>query len=68
MQSFKPEVLCQGETKFCGNGLRFETEPEAKAYVHDLMMRWMSVNETRVVKVDEPVNSRWRDGRVHPFP
>jgi hypothetical protein len=54
--SFKPEVIADTSNKWCGNALRFSTREEAAANVHDLMMRWFAVRETRVVESDDPVN------------
>jgi hypothetical protein len=34
--------------------LRFATKDEAERYVHDLMMRWTLVTDTRVVESDDP--------------
>ena len=48
--SYKPEVMVAGETKWCGNALRFATEKEAQDYVFDLAMRWTAVGDTRVVE------------------
>jgi len=57
--SFKPEVIADASGKWCGNGLTFNTEAEALAYVNDLMWRWTSVRETRVVEVDDPATHYW---------
>ncbi len=65
--SFKPEVIADSSGKWCGNALRFATREEAEANVHDLMMRWFAVRETRVVKTDDPVNSRYRDHLLTPL-
>lgn len=62
--SFKPEVKCFGETKFSGNALAFATREEAEIWVSDLSMRWMLVDETRVVESDEPVNYRITEENV----
>lgn len=62
--SWKPEVIADNSGKWFGNSLRFATEAEAKANVENLMMRWTSVRETRVVECDEPVNYAWRDGHL----
>ena len=32
--------------------------------MHDLMMRWYAVRDTRVVGSDDPVNYRYVDGRL----
>jgi len=55
-KSFKVEVLAHGETKWCGNGLRFKTEQEAKDYGYDLSMRWTAVDEWRVVESEDEPN------------
>jgi hypothetical protein len=62
--SYAPEVIADSSGKFCGNALRFATREEAEANVHNLMMRWFSVTDTRVVESDDPVNSRWVDGHL----
>jgi len=62
--SFKPEVIADTSNKWCGNALRFATCEEAEANVHDLMMRWYAVRDTRVVESDDPVNYRYVDGRL----
>jgi hypothetical protein len=62
--SFAPEVIADSSGKFCGNGLRFATREEAEANVQDLMMRWMSVRETRVVESGDPVNYRYVSGKL----
>jgi hypothetical protein len=46
-----------GESKWCGNGLRFGTREEAEAYVRDLARRRTAVVETRVVESEEAPNS-----------
>jgi hypothetical protein len=62
--SFKPEVIADASGKFCGNALRFATREEAEANVQDLMMRWTSIRDIRVVESDDPVNYRYVDGRL----
>lgn len=57
--SWAPEVIADSSGKWCGNALRFATEAEAKSNVRDLMMRWMSVRDTRVVRSRDPVNYLW---------
>jgi hypothetical protein len=61
--SWKPEVIADSSGKWCGNALRFATKEEAEANVHDLMMRWMLVRETRVVECADPVNYKWTPGK-----
>jgi hypothetical protein len=60
--SWKPEVQVNGRDAWTGNALRFATREEAELNVHDLMMRWMSVTDTRVVECDDPVSHRWVQG------
>ena len=64
MTSYKPEVRTAGEKTFCGNSLRFATKEEAEIYVHDLMMRWTAVADTRVVESDDPVNYAIVDNKL----
>lgn len=59
--SWKPEVIADGIGKWAGNALRFATKEEAESNVYDLMMRWMSVRETRVVECDDPVTHTYVD-------
>jgi hypothetical protein len=60
--SWKPEVFVQG--KWSRNGLVFATEQEAADSARNLMYRWILVEDSRAVEVDEPVNYRWRDGQL----
>ena len=53
--SYKGEVIADSSGKWCGNGLRFETEDEARIYVEDLAMRWTLVRDYRVVESEDPV-------------
>src|ERR1700737_1935635 len=62
--SFKPEVIADSSSKWCGNALCFATREEAETNVRDLMMRWFALRETRVVESDDPVNIRYVDGRL----
>ena len=62
--SWKPEVIADGSGEWCGNTLRFATRGEAETNVHDLMMRWFAVRETRVLESDDPANYRYVDGRL----
>lgn len=62
--SWAPEVQTDNTGKWYGNNLRFATKEEAEASVHDLMMRWLLVRETRVVESTDPVNYRWVDGKL----
>lgn len=63
-KSFAPEVIADSTGKWCGNSLRFATREEAEQNVQDLMMRWTSVRETRVVESDDPVNYRYTDRKL----
>jgi hypothetical protein len=58
MPSFKPEVIADNSGVWSSNMLRFATRAEAERYVHDLMMRWMLVRETRVIECDDAVNAK----------
>lgn len=60
--SYAPEVIADSSEKFCGNGLRFATEAEAKQYVIDLMMRWTAVCDYRVAPSQDAVTHRIVDG------
>jgi hypothetical protein len=62
--SFKPEVQTDDTGKWYGNALRFATPAEAEAQVAELMMRWTTVRDTRVVECDDPVNYRYVGGRL----
>ncbi len=65
--SWKPEVQVIGEPsdRWSRNGLVFATREEAEASARNLMARWIMVENTRAVEVDEPVNYRWiGDGMV----
>jgi len=66
--SYKAEVIADSTGTWVGNGLRFATPEEAQGYVIDLMMRWTSVKDTRVVESDEPVTHRWVDGKAEKVP
>jgi len=52
MKCFKPEVFVEG--KWCRNALIFATEEEAAQNASDLMYRWVNVQDSRAVEVDEP--------------
>jgi len=56
--SWAPEVIADSSGKWTGNQLRFATEREARMWVDNLSMRWISVQETRVVQSEDPVNYR----------
>lgn len=64
MKAYVPEVIADSSGQWVGNGLTFATEDEAKRYVRDLEMRWMSVRDTRVVQVDQPVKNAFVDGQL----
>jgi hypothetical protein len=46
---YKVEVIADRSGKWCGNGLTFETQEQARAYAVDLMWRWTAVTDWRVV-------------------
>lgn len=60
--SWKPEVFAEGE--WCGNGMAFETKPEAEAWARDLLMRWFVPTDSRAVESDEPVNYKIENGEL----
>lgn len=62
--SWKPEVIADRTGKWYGNVLRFATKEEAEGNVRNLMDRWLSVTDIRVVESEDPVNSRWVDGKL----
>jgi hypothetical protein len=57
-------VIADSSGKWVGNALRFATKEEAEANVANLKDRWIMVRETRVVEVDDPVNSAVIDGKT----
>jgi hypothetical protein len=61
--SWRPEVIADRTGKWAGNAVRLATEDEAKAYVKDLMYRWMAVTDTRVVECDDEVSHKWTADR-----
>ena len=64
MTGYMSEVQTAGDgDRWSTNYLVFATREEAERYVDDLMWRWTAVRETRVVEVDKPVNSIWKDGK-----
>ena len=44
-------VRVKGESRFVGNGLRFDTECEAERYARDLFGRWTAVEEWKTEEV-----------------
>jgi hypothetical protein len=64
MSSFKAEVIADASGTWSSNSLRFATEAEAEAYVRNLMGRWMSVRQTRVVPSDDQVSHAWSGTRA----
>jgi len=61
MKSWKPEVIADNIGHWAGNAVRLATKAEAERYVADLMYRWTSVRETRVVECDDPVTHAWTE-------
>ncbi len=60
--SFSPQVTTgNGIDNFAGNALRFGSRKEAEEQVFDLMMRWHSVTDTRVIETTDPVNYTYHD-------
>jgi hypothetical protein len=60
--NFKAEVIADSSGKWVGNQLVFATKQEASDYVGDLMLRWTSVVDKRVVETDAEVSHRWIKG------
>lgn len=60
--SWMAEVIADSSGKWAGNALRFATQDEAARYVTNLMTRWTSVVDTRVVESADPVNYAMVDG------
>lgn len=60
-QSFMPQVVADSSGEWAGNALRFATREEAEKNVRDLMDRWLSVTDTRVVESGDEPNYRWDD-------
>lgn len=54
--SYIAEVIADGTGNFVGNQLRFATRAQAEEYARDLMSRWTSVREWRVMETSDPVN------------
>jgi len=61
MKAYKPEVFVEG--KWCRNALVFATREEAEQNASDLMWRWMNVQDSRAVEVDEPRVTHTYHGR-----
>lgn len=66
--SYAAEVIADNSGKFCGNGCRFATRPEAEAYARDLSCRWTAVREWRVVESTDPVNYQFGPGGAERLP
>jgi hypothetical protein len=62
--AWKPEVFVQGA--WSRNGLVFATKQEAEDNAKNLMWRWLLVEDTRAVEVDEPVNYKWEANKLVP--
>lgn len=58
-KSWSGEVIADNSGNWCGNGVHFATEQEAKEYVGDLACRWTLVRDYRVVQTDFPVTYKW---------
>jgi hypothetical protein len=57
--SWKCEVTTNNGIDWASNAIRLPTREQAEAYARDLMMRWTSVRDWRVVECDDPVNYDW---------
>lgn len=47
---FKVEVIADASGEWISNGLRFDTEEQAKSYAEDLAWRWTAVRNWRVTQ------------------
>lgn len=56
---YRVEVLAYGETEWATNQLRFETVDEARAYMLNLVGRWLAVEKARVVDEQGNVYATW---------
>jgi hypothetical protein len=63
-KSWKPEVIADSSGEWCGNGLRFATEEEARNSASDLAMRWIAAREWRAAESDDPVNYTYHDRQL----
>ena len=54
--SYKVEVQTNNGVNWASNAVRFATPEEAKAYGHQLMMRWTAVDDVRVAQSEDAVN------------
>lgn len=63
--SWKPEVKVAGRWE--RNGLVFGTQGEAERNAKYLMRRWMAVEDSRAVEVDEPVNYTYAHGVLQEY-
>lgn len=57
--SWIPQVQTDGRPEWTGNLCRFATRDEAEKWAINLMWRWSSVDDTRAVESNDPVNTRW---------
>jgi hypothetical protein len=62
---FRVDVKVVGENSWATNALRFDTEPEALAYAHDLYSRWSSAERMRVVPDTTPDREPYVPGSAH---
>jgi hypothetical protein len=61
--SYKPEVFVDGQ--WASNALAFRTEKEALISAHELMSRWLKVEDYRAVESEQAVNYEIVDGVMH---
>lgn len=52
--SYKVQVIADPSKKWVSNGIILRSAEEARAYAEDLMSRWTSVTDTRVVPFTGP--------------
>lgn len=61
--SYAPQVIADSSGQWSGNGLRFATEGEALRYAEDLMWRWTSVTDYRVIESADPITHAFTEQR-----
>lgn len=62
--SWKAEMFVQKE--WTSNQQRFATEEEAKAAGSNLYGRWTLVDKYKATPTEDPVNTKWADGKSEP--
>ncbi|MGV8080985.1 MAG: hypothetical protein AB2L22_13125 [Syntrophales bacterium] len=53
--SYRVDVRTIGDPGYYSNGLRFRDQADAESYAVDLSLRWLAVEDYRIVEsMDEP--------------